>query len=112
MRETEKYKVKDEEHKKKVDSKNALEKLCAQHEVHGEGREGGWEAGAGRQRGGSRRRSSGSTGTSSRRRMRLEHKLRELENLCNPIITKEWQGPLRTRGGGAYAAGPKIEEVD
>ncbi len=50
----------------------------------------------------------------------FEHKLKELENICNPIITRMYQGG----GGGAPppgagaapsaggGGGPKIEEVD
>lgn len=58
----------------------------------------------------------------------LEHKLKELENVCNPIISRMYQGggdvPMgeedmpgggaASSGGssGAGSAGPKIEEVD
>ncbi|KAJ9518429.1 hypothetical protein QJQ45_018460 [Haematococcus lacustris] len=53
----------------------------------------------------------------------FEHKLKELEDLCNPIITKMYQGAggaaAAAGAGGAGAppprsagAGPKIEEVD
>lgn len=58
----------------------------------------------------------------------LEHKLKELENVCNPIISRMYQGggdvPMgeddmpgsSTAGSGgsdrARSAGPKIEEVD
>jgi L1 cell adhesion molecule like protein len=55
-----------------------------------------------------------------------EHKLKELEDICNPIITRMYQGAGGAPGGadvpppGAGAAprsaggagGPKIEEVD
>ncbi|TYI34569.1 hypothetical protein ES332_A03G017100v1 [Gossypium tomentosum] len=50
----------------------------------------------------------------------LEDKLKELEGLCNPIIAKMYQGgaggdvPMggAEAGSGGSAAGPKIEEVD
>ncbi|XP_073289614.1 heat shock 70 kDa protein [Primulina huaijiensis] len=49
----------------------------------------------------------------------LEHKLKELENVCNPIISRMYQGggdvPMdedMPGGGSGAAAGPKIEEVD
>lgn len=55
----------------------------------------------------------------------FEHKLKELEGICNPIITKMYQGAGgagvppgagAAPGGGASSAGgaggPKIEEVD
>ncbi len=53
----------------------------------------------------------------------FEHKLKELEDLCNPIITRLYQGaggappPGAAPGGAAPpprsgGAGPKIEEVD
>ncbi|MBA0795003.1 hypothetical protein Gohar_019282, partial [Gossypium harknessii] len=50
----------------------------------------------------------------------LEDKLKELEGLCNPIIAKMYQGggggdvPTggAEAGSGGSAAGPKIEEVD
>ncbi len=48
----------------------------------------------------------------------LEHKQRELEQICSPIITKMYQqnGGAATNGGAAHGAGstsgPKVEEVD
>ncbi len=54
----------------------------------------------------------------------FEHKLKELEDICNPVITKMYQGaagaggvPPGAAGGAAPpprsgGAGPKIEEVD
>ena len=46
----------------------------------------------------------------------FEHKLKEVEKVCSPIITKLYQGaggaPGGMPGGGAGGAGPKIEEVD
>ena len=49
-----------------------------------------------------------------------EHKLKSLEDLCNPIITRMYQGaggggaggPPPSGGGEGGGAGPKIEEVD
>ncbi|XP_074563095.1 heat shock 70 kDa protein 5-like [Curcuma longa] len=47
----------------------------------------------------------------------FEHKLKELEETCNPIIAKMYQGgdggvPQGKFDAGGAAAGPKIEEVD
>nr|ARU12813.1 HSP 70 [Asplanchna brightwellii] len=52
----------------------------------------------------------------------FEHKLKEIEKTCSPIITKLYQGgapggmpggmPGGAGAGGASGAGPKIEEVD
>ncbi|KAH6771943.1 heat shock protein 70B [Perilla frutescens var. hirtella] len=51
----------------------------------------------------------------------LEDKLKELENLCNPIVSRMYQGGAAgdatggadmPGGGGSGGAGPKIEEVD
>ena len=46
----------------------------------------------------------------------FEHKQHELEQLCNPIITKMYQqgagaGGMPTGGSGPHS-GPKVEEVD
>uniref|UniRef100_A0A318D012 Molecular chaperone DnaK n=1 Tax=Kangiella spongicola TaxID=796379 RepID=A0A318D012_9GAMM len=47
----------------------------------------------------------------------FEHKQKELENLCNPIIAKLYQGAApgescRAQAGSATSSGPTIEEVD
>ncbi|XP_072115351.1 heat shock cognate 71 kDa protein-like [Mobula birostris] len=47
----------------------------------------------------------------------FEHKQKELEKLCNPIIAKLYQGAAtgescRAQAGTASSAGPSIEEVD
>ncbi|XP_024980619.1 heat shock 70 kDa protein [Cynara cardunculus var. scolymus] len=42
----------------------------------------------------------------------LEDKLKELEGVCNPIIGKMYQGGEGPMGEDGGAAGPKIEEVD
>ncbi|XP_062904103.1 heat shock cognate 71 kDa protein-like [Mobula hypostoma] len=47
----------------------------------------------------------------------FEHKQKELEKLCNPIIAKLYQGAAtgescRAQAGNASSAGPTIEEVD
>jgi len=49
----------------------------------------------------------------------FEHKLKELEGICNPIITRMYQGGGGAPPPGAGSApsaggggGPKIEEVD
>ncbi|KAI7732586.1 hypothetical protein M8C21_024192 [Ambrosia artemisiifolia] len=49
----------------------------------------------------------------------FEDKMKELENVCNPIIAKMYQGGAGDAAGmdddvpvGGGGAGPKIEEVD
>ncbi|KAF8064803.1 hypothetical protein N665_1166s0016 [Sinapis alba] len=48
----------------------------------------------------------------------FEYKLKELEGICNPIISKMYQagastnGGMPANGGSGGAGGPKIEEVD
>jgi L1 cell adhesion molecule like protein len=49
----------------------------------------------------------------------FEHKLKELEGICNPIITKMYQGgaggappPPGSAPSAGGGSGPKIEEVD
>uniref|UniRef100_A0A8D0C4Q2 Heat shock protein family A (Hsp70) member 2 n=1 Tax=Salvator merianae TaxID=96440 RepID=A0A8D0C4Q2_SALMN len=42
----------------------------------------------------------------------FEHKQKELEKLCNPIIAKLYQGAGAAGAGGAPGGGPTIEEVD
>jgi molecular chaperone DnaK (HSP70) len=90
VEEAEKYKAEDEEHKKKVDAKNALENYAynMRNTIKDE---------------------------------KIGLKLKELENLCNPISAKMYQGGgAQDMAGGmddevppaAGGAGPKIEEVD
>ncbi|PSS36173.1 Heat shock protein [Actinidia chinensis var. chinensis] len=93
VKDTERYKAEDEDVKKKVEAKNALENYAY-----------------------------------NMRNMlaemdELEDKLKELEGICNPIISKMYQGGGASGGdeipdgsygganGGGYG-GPKIEEVD
>ncbi|XP_061468338.1 heat shock-related 70 kDa protein 2 [Rhineura floridana] len=42
----------------------------------------------------------------------FEHKQKELEKLCNPIIAKLYQGAGAAGAGGTPGGGPTIEEVD
>ncbi|GCC21573.1 hypothetical protein chiPu_0020047, partial [Chiloscyllium punctatum] len=49
----------------------------------------------------------------------FEHKQRELENLCCPIVSNLYQGgagaargSCRTQAGNATSTGPTVEEVD
>lgn len=41
-----------------------------------------------------------------------EHKQKELERVCNPIISKLYQGGPGGGGGTGASGGPTIEEVD
>jgi len=101
VQDAEKYKAEDEEHKKKVDAKNALENYAY-----------------------NMRNSIGEEKIASQIE-EFEHKLKELEGVCNPIMAKLYQGAgggmpggMPDMGGagappGAGAgAGPDIEEVD
>jgi len=129
VQEAEKYKAQDEEHKKKVEAKNALENYAY-----------------------NMRNTVRDTNVASKLDAddkakiekaveeaiawldanqlaevdEFEHKLKELEGVCNPIVTKMYQGgaggmPGGMGGGmpdmggapsGGSGAGPKIEEVD
>ncbi|EEC71767.1 hypothetical protein OsI_04375 [Oryza sativa Indica Group] len=125
VQEAEKYKAEDEEHKKKVDAKNALEnyaynmrntikddkiasKLSADDKKKIEDAIDGainWL-------------DSNQLAEADE----FEDKMKELESICNPIIAKMYQGAGADMGGaagmdedapaGGSGAGPKIEEVD
>ncbi|CAN6332808.1 unnamed protein product [Urochloa humidicola] len=126
VQEAEKYKAEDEEHKKKVDAKNALEnyaynmrntikddkiasKLAADDKKRIE------EAIDGA--------ISWLDANQLAEADEFEDKMKELEGICNPIIAKMYQGAGADMGGaagmdedvpagGISGAGPKIEEVD
>ncbi|XP_078160377.1 heat shock cognate 70 kDa protein-like [Carex rostrata] len=128
VREAEKYKAEDEEHRKKVDAKNALENYAynmrntIRDEKIGE-----------------------KISVADKKKIEdaveetikwldsnqlaevdeFEDKMKELEGICNPIISKMYQGgaggmptgmdedaPRGPSSNGSGGAGPKIEEVD
>eukprot|EP00253_Pinus_taeda_P019986 PITA_19986 len=101
VRDSETYKVEDEEHKKKLEAKNSLENY-AYSTIQ-------WL-----------------DNNQLADADEFDDKMKELENTCNPIIAKMYQGAGADIPGGAYGAagspeqgysaaagsGPKIEEVD
>ncbi|RXH84548.1 hypothetical protein DVH24_032832 [Malus domestica] len=125
VQEAEKYKAEDEDHKKKVEAKNALENYAynMRNTVRDE-------------------KIGSKLNPEDKKKIEdavedaiqwldgnqlgdcdeFEDKMKELENLCNPIIAKMYQGAGADVGGGAPdkdappaasgGAGPKIEEVD
>ncbi|XP_027352003.1 heat shock cognate 70 kDa protein-like isoform X3 [Abrus precatorius] len=123
VQEAEKYKSEDEEHKKKVEAKNALENYAynMRNTIKDE-----------------KISSKLSSGDKTKIESAIdqaiqwldsnqlaeadefEDKMKELESICNPIIAKMYQGGAGAGGdvdddappAGGSAAGPKIEEVD
>ncbi|THU50040.1 hypothetical protein C4D60_Mb06t15880 [Musa balbisiana] len=122
VQEAEKYKAEDEEHKRKVEAKNALENYAynMRNSIKDE-------------------KVSSKLPPADKKKVEdaieqaiqwldrnqlaevdeLEDELKELESLCNPIIAKTYQGAGAAMHGGMQedgnpsgAAGPKIEEVD
>uniref|UniRef100_A0A6N2LTB6 Uncharacterized protein n=1 Tax=Salix viminalis TaxID=40686 RepID=A0A6N2LTB6_SALVM len=124
VQEAEKYKSEDEEHKKKVESKNSLENYAynMRNTIKDD-------------------KISSKLGADDKKKIEdaideaiqwldtnqlaeadeFDDKMKELESLCNPIIAKMYQGAGGDMGGGmeddappasGSAAGPKIEEVD
>ncbi|XP_024989909.1 probable mediator of RNA polymerase II transcription subunit 37c isoform X3 [Cynara cardunculus var. scolymus] len=124
VQEAEKYKSEDEEHKKKVEAKNALENYAynMRNTISDE-------------------KVASKLAAADKKKMEdaieqtinwldanqlgevdeFEDKMKELESICNPIIAKMYQAggvPDGAGGGGGAApaggsgAGPKIEEVD
>uniref|UniRef100_A0A0E0A0A6 Uncharacterized protein n=1 Tax=Oryza glumipatula TaxID=40148 RepID=A0A0E0A0A6_9ORYZ len=123
VQEAEKYKAEDEEHKKKVDAKNALENYAynMRNTIKDE-------------------KIASKLAADDKKRIEdaidgaiswldtnqlaeadeFEDKMKELEGICNPIIAKMYQGPGADMAGGmdedapadGSGAGPKIEEVD
>uniref|UniRef100_A0A6V7QUA6 Heat shock cognate 70 kDa protein n=1 Tax=Ananas comosus var. bracteatus TaxID=296719 RepID=A0A6V7QUA6_ANACO len=122
VQEAEKYKEDDEQHKKKVDAKNALENYA--YNMRNTIRD---EKIAGKLNPADKKKIEDAIdeamkwldGNQLAEADEFEDKMKELENLCNPIIAKMYQGGAPTgmdedvpSGGAAAGAGPKIEEVD
>ncbi|KAL3579171.1 hypothetical protein D5086_020675 [Populus alba] len=124
VQEAEKYKSEDEEHKKKVESKNSLENYAynMRNTIKDE-------------------KISSKLAADDKKKIEdaidqaiqwldsnqlaeadeFDDKMKELESICNPIIAKMYQGAGPDMGGGmdddappagGSGAGPKIEEVD
>ncbi|KAH6794420.1 heat shock protein 70B [Perilla frutescens var. hirtella] len=120
----ERYKAEDEEVKKKVEAKNALENYA--YNMRNTVRD---EKFAAKLDSGDRERIETAVAEAiewlERNQLaeveELDHKLKELEGICNPIISRMYQSggggaPMdedKAAGGGSGGgAGPKIEEVD
>jgi len=130
VQEAEKYKAEDEEHKKKVEAKNAVENYAYNmRNTMADDKVGG------KIDAGDKTKIETAVeeaiqwleGNQTAEVDEFEDKLKELEALCNPIISKMYQGAGGApggmpdfggdaggapSGGGGAAPGPKIEEVD
>jgi L1 cell adhesion molecule like protein len=124
VEEAEKYKAEDEEHKKKVDAKNALENYAynMRNTIKDE-KIGSKLSPEDKKKIDDAIEASIQWLDSNQlaEADEFEDKMKELENLCNPIIAKMYQGGgAPDMAGGmddevppaAGGAGPKIEEVD
>ncbi|CAH8362501.1 unnamed protein product [Eruca vesicaria subsp. sativa] len=126
VQEAEKYKAEDEEHKKKVDAKNALENYAynMRNTIKDEKIASKLDAA-------DKKKIEDAIdqaiewleGNQLAETDEFEDKMKELESLCNPIIARMYQGAGGDMGGaggmdddaptgGSGGAGPKIEEVD
>ncbi|KAH6819554.1 heat shock protein 70B [Perilla frutescens var. frutescens] len=124
VQEAEKYRAEDEAAKKKVDAKNALENYA--YSMRNTIKD---EKVASKLAAGDKQTMEKAIDEAiewlERNQLaevdELEDKLKELENLCNPIVSRMYQGGAAgdatggadmPGGGGSGGAGPKIEEVD
>ncbi|CAL9771313.1 unnamed protein product [Musa acuminata subsp. burmannicoides] len=124
VRESEKYKADDEEHKKKVEAKNALENYA--YNMRNTIRD---DKISSKLSPGDKKKIEDAIDETIKwldnnqlaEADEFEDKMKELESLCNPIIAKMYQNggagmdEGRAKGGataGAGGAGPTIEEVD
>ncbi|MQL88008.1 hypothetical protein Taro_020558 [Colocasia esculenta] len=124
VQEAEKYKSEDEEHKKKVESKNALENYAYNMRNTIRDEKIGSKLDAADKKkiedaidGAVHWLDSNQLAEADE----FEDKMKELESICNPIIAKMYQGAGADMPGGVdedgpsaggSGAGPKIEEVD
>jgi heat shock 70kDa protein 1/2/6/8 len=127
VQEAEKYKAEDEEHKKKVEAKNALENYA--YNMRNTIRD---EKISSKLPAADKKKIEDAIeaaiqwleGNQLAEADEFEDKMKELESICNPIIAKMYQGgggpdvpggmdeDIPTDGGSGSGAGPKIEEVD
>ncbi|KAK4406128.1 Heat shock protein 4 [Sesamum angolense] len=125
VQEAEKYKAEDEEHKKKVEAKNALENYA--YNMRNTIKD---EKIASKLPPADKKKIEDAIdsaiqwldGNQLAEADEFEDKMKELESICNPIIAKMYQdaGGADVGGGmdedgpsaGGSGAGPKIEEVD
>ncbi|XP_071742175.1 heat shock 70 kDa protein-like [Rutidosis leptorrhynchoides] len=125
VQEAEKYKAEDEEVKKKVEERNALENYAYNMRNTVRDEKFASKLGADEKRSIEKAVDEGLEWLEKNQLAEvdeLEDKLKELEGVCNPIISKMYQGagasgdvPMgegTANGGAGGGAGPKIEEVD
>lgn len=120
VQEAEKYKAEDEEHKKKVDAKNSLENYAYNMRNTIKDEKIASKLAASDKKQMEEAAESAVQWLDANQLAEVDEcadKLKQLENLCNPIIAKMYQGgagengPAKS-GSAASGAGPKIEEVD
>ncbi|CAH9143197.1 unnamed protein product [Cuscuta epithymum] len=124
VQEAEKYKAEDEEHKKKVEAKNALENYAYNMRNTVKDEKIGSKLSADDKKKIEDAIDQAISWLDSNQLAEadeFEDKMKELEGVCNPIIAKMYQGGVApdmdedaagpTPAGGS-GAGPKIEEVD
>ncbi|KAF3957515.1 hypothetical protein CMV_017479 [Castanea mollissima] len=125
VQEAEKYKAEDEEHKKKVEAKNALENYA--YNMRNTIKD---DKIAAKLPAADKKKIEDAIdqaiqwldGNQLAEADEFEDKMKELESICNPIIAKMYQGTGGDMGGqmdedgpsagSGSGAGPKIEEVD
>ncbi|AQK94248.1 putative mediator of RNA polymerase II transcription subunit 37c [Zea mays] len=126
VKEAEKYKAEDEEHKKKVDAKNSLENYAYNMRNTIKDDKIASKLGADDKKRIENAVDGAISWLDSNQLAEVdefEDKMKELEGICNPIIAKMYQGAGADMGAaagmdedapaaGGSAAGPKIEEVD
>ncbi|TYH23984.1 hypothetical protein ES288_A03G055400v1 [Gossypium darwinii] len=124
VQEAEKYKSEDEEHKKKVEAKNALENYAYNMRNTVKDEKIGAKLNPADKKSIEDAVEQTINWLDSNQLAEadeFEDKMKELENMCNPIIAKMYQGaggePAAGKTGeappaGGSGAGPKIEEVD
>ena len=101
VQEAEKYKAEDEAHKKKVDAKNQLGELRVQHEEHHQRREGQGQDQADDEEDRGRHRGDHQLADNNQLAEidEFEDKQKELEGICNPIVSKLYQAAGGAPGG-------------
>lgn len=128
VKEAEKYKTEDEEVKRKVEAKNSLENYA--YNMRNTIKDDKFKSKLGEEDRGKIEKAVGEVlewveGNQLAEVDEFEHKQKELEEVCNPIISKMYQQAGGVDGGvgdeemgdgtkasGGKSGGPKIEEVD
>ncbi|KAG6485940.1 hypothetical protein ZIOFF_054507 [Zingiber officinale] len=121
VQEAEKYKAEDEDHKKKVEAKNALENYSynMRNTIKDDKIAGKLPPADKKTIEDAVERAIGwLDGNQLAESEEFEDKMKELEGICNPIIAKMYQGGAASGmdedapASSGAGAGPKIEEVD